>query len=234
MFRSDVGTYVEINKLISDSRVKVNGMLQTDNNYKVDTESDFVDVDGTILNYRKYVYIMINKPEGYMCSDKDREFKTVIELLPEWSIRRDIKPVNYVDRMMSGLVLLTDDLSCQHLYSANKRRNDMVYHVQTNVPVTIKHGEAFAAGMKMKHFTGEIATLSKADSYYKDEYAARLTTKESRFNEIEKMFRVLGVEVLSIELIAIGDLVMPIELNEGKWRELQSHELKIMRIKSPY
>jgi len=234
LFRSDVGTYKDINDIIKSGRVKVNGVVQKNNNYKVDAASDFVDIDEKLLSYRKFAYIMMNKPEGYVSSEYDRKCKTVMDIVPDWCLRRKMKPVNLVDKDMSGLVLITDDVGCIHYFNSRKRNNNVVYHVQTNKPVTIEHVEAFASGMRLKHFAGEIATLSKANSYYKSEYAARLTLKESSFNDINKMFRALGVGVLSIELIALGDLILPIELNEGQWRELNNNELLNIRIKNPY
>lgn len=234
LFRSDAGTYKEILEFIENGHVRVNGEIQRDNNFKVDATSDFVDVDGRILNYRKYVYILANKPEGYSGKANDREHKTVMDILPEWCTRRKIKPMNILDLMMSGLVLLTDDEGYAHYHNSFAKQRNFVYHVQTNRPVTIEHVEMFASGMRMKHFAGEIATLSKTDSYYREEYAARLTSREMNYLSIKKMFNVLKIGVLSIELIAIDDLVLPLEMREGQWRELNGDELAILKISNPY
>ncbi|MEX1377631.1 MAG: S4 domain-containing protein [Eubacteriales bacterium] len=234
LFRSDVGTYKEILELIENGNVRVNGVVQKDNNFKVDAASDFVDVNGKLLNYRKYVYIIANKPEGHSGKPNDREHKTIMEILPDWCTRRKMKPVNSLDINMSGLMLITDDDGYYHYHNSYKKQRTHVYHVQTNKPVTIEHVEAFASGMKMKHFTGEIATLSKTDSYYRDEYAARITAREVSYLDIKKMMNTLGIVVLSVELIAIDDLVLPLEMNEGQWRELNGDEMALLRIANPY
>lgn len=234
MLRSDVGTYEVINELIADGKVKVNGIIQTDNNYKIDASSDFVEVDNKVLCYRRYVYIMLNKPEGYSGRGQDRHYKTVMDLLPDWCLRRGVKPVNILDIDLAGLVLLTDDIGMHHFISMQKKSTDMVYHVQTDRPPAIKHADSFSAGMKMRNYTGQIAQMSKTDSYFKDEFATRVTMKESSFSDIKKMFNAVGIDVISAELIAYGDLVMPVELDFGDWRELKSDELEIFRIKNPY
>lgn len=234
MFRSDVGTYNEISNLISDGKVKINGVVQTNSNYKVNAGFDFVDANETVLNYRRYAYIMINKPVGLTSKAKDRHCKTVMDYLPNWCMRRGMKPANVVDKDMSGLVLVTDDLGCHHYVKSLEKTAEMVYHVQTNRPATIKDVDAFAVGMRMKHFAGTQATLSKADSYYMNEYAARVTTKKNGFYDIKKMFNVVEVGVLSIELIALGDLVLPVEIGIGQWRELNSDELNVLKILNPY
>jgi len=234
LFRSDAGTYKEIIEIIKSSRVKVNGSVQKDNNFKVDVSSDFVEIEGKILNYRRYVYIMVNKPQGYSSAEYDRKSKTVMDILPEWCKRRDMKPVNNLDIDMSGLVLITDDVGCHHIVNRQKRNSDKVYHVQTNKPVTINNVDEFARGMKMKFYAGNVAHLSKTDSYFKDEYAARLTAKESRLYDIKKMFSAVGIGVLSSELIALGDLVLSTDLDLGQWRELDIHELNTLHIENPY
>lgn len=234
LFRSDVGTYKEIGDIIKAGKVTVNGTAVDNSNFKVDVSSDFVEVDGKVLNYRRYVYIMINKPEGCSSAEYDRHYKTVMDILPKWCTIRGMKPVNNLDIDMSGLVLVTDDIGCHHIIKRQQQNADKVYHVQTNKPVTIKNVDEFARGMKMKFYTGNVAHLSKTDSYYKDEYAARLTAKDCSLFDIKKMFIAVGINVLSSELIAIGDLVLPLELNSGKWRELDIHELNAINIKNQY
>ena len=234
MVRSDAGTHEQINKLISEGKVKVNGVVRSDNNFKVDAMSDFVEVNGKVLCYRRYAYIMLNKPEGYSGKSSSRHYKTVMDLLPPWCLRRGMKPVNILDIDLSGLVLLTDDEGLHHFINLHKKSMEMVYHVQTDKSPAIKHADAFSEGMKMRDYTGLIAQMIKTDSYYKDEFAVRLTMKESGFADIKKMFNAVGVTALSAELIAFGELVMPADMEPGKWRELKSDELEIFQIKNPY
>ncbi len=234
MFRSDVGTYEEINKLISDGKVKINGVVKTDNNYKVDTLSDFVEVNDALLFYRRYVYLMLNKPAGFSAKANDRHYKTIFSMLPDWCARRGLKPVNMLDIDLSGLVILTDDEGLRIFEASQKKNKDMVYHVQTDKPAAIKHVDAFSNGMKMRDFTGQIAQLSKTESYYKDEFASRVTTKECGYEDIRRMFNAIGIKVISAELIAYGDIILPIELETGAWRELKVNELEILNIKNPY
>lgn len=234
LFRSDVGTYKEISEFIKNGSVNVNGAAVDDNNYRVDVSSDFVEIDGKVLNYRRYVYIMMNKPEGLSSAKFDRHYKTVIDLLPQWCTRRKMKPVNTLDIDMAGLVLITDDMGCHHSFNLQNKNTDRVYHVQTDKPVSISNVDEFAKGMKMKFYTGNVTHLSKTDSYYKDEYAVRLTSKDSTLFDIKKMFGAVGISVYSSELIAVGDLVLDPELNFSEWRELDIHELSTLHIENPY
>jgi len=235
LFRSDVGTYDEVAAFLQAERVKVNGVLQTDSNFRVSPLHDFVELDEKPLNYRRYAYLIINKPIGYVSADSSRHYKTVMDILPEWCRRRKMKPVvNSLDKDMSGLVLVTDDEGLSHTLETHTKYNEVVYHVQMDKSPAIKNVDSFTSGIHMKHFVGGVATITKAESYFKDEFACRLTSRECRYTDIVRMFSAIGIKVFSVELLTFGGLVLPVDLEQGMWRELISSEYEVLKLQNPY
>ncbi|MBN2878083.1 MAG: rRNA pseudouridine synthase [Clostridia bacterium] len=234
LFRSDVGTYEDVAAFLKAERVKVNGVLQTDSNFRVSPAHDFVELDEKPLNYRRYAYLIMNKPAGYVSANSSRHYKTVMDILPEWCRRRQMKPVNSLDKDMSGLVLVTDDEGLSRTLETHTKYNEVVYHVQMDKSPAIKNADSFASGIHMKYFVGGVATLTKAESYFKDEFACRLASRECRYNDIVRMFLAIGIKVFSVELLTFGGLVLPVELVQGMWRELNSSEYEVLKLQNPY
>lgn len=231
---SDVGTRKQVQKLIIKGHVKVNGLVQKDASTQIDVTSSFVELDDQSICYRKNVYIIMNKPKGYVSATVDRYNKTVMDILPSWVMRRKMAPVGRLDSDTTGLLMITDDGAFNHFMTAPKRHIDKVYHAQIDKPVTIEHVEAFASGMRLKDFIAEPAILSKAESNYDEEFAARVTIHEGKYHQVKRMFGVLGINVYSLERIAIGDIILPVDMKEGQWREFSAEELRLLKLQNPY
>ena len=104
----------EVQKLIKSGAVLVNGKICKKPDTKVDPDKDEIVVDGQALNYSKYIYIMMNKPAGVVSATEDRQFKTVIDIIPEDMKRKGLFPVGRLDRDTEGLLLITDDGDFAH------------------------------------------------------------------------------------------------------------------------
>ena len=103
-----IGTRKEVKSLIRKGFVKVNGMIIKKDDFKVDHEIDEIVFDDELIEYRPYVYIMLNKPAGYISATKDNLHPTVLELIEGYE-NYDLFPVGRLDVDTEGLLLITND-----------------------------------------------------------------------------------------------------------------------------
>ncbi|MCL4131717.1 UNVERIFIED_CONTAM: hypothetical protein GTU68_010016, partial [Idotea baltica] len=115
-------------KLVSKGRVTVNGELCKKADHKVEQTTP-VQIDEQTITYRKYVYLALNKPQGYVCSTRDPDHPTILELIPEMHRHREPHSTGRLDIDTTGLVLLTDDGAWSHNLTAPKKEKEKEYQV---------------------------------------------------------------------------------------------------------
>jgi 16S rRNA pseudouridine516 synthase len=229
----DVMSRSEAKKAIASSRVTVNGFLRKDAGFQVTPESTFVEVDGKPLIYKRFCYIMLNKPKGYVTATTDRDCPTVMDLLDDWCIRREMFPVGRLDKDTTGLLLITDDGGLCHDLTSPRRHVEKIYQAQIDKPVTQADINAFQNGMRFKEFVSELAKLEYLGQIAEDRYLAQVTLTEGKYHQVKRMFAARGINVLDLKRITFGKLVLPDNLPEGRWRELSLAEQKALKIKDP-
>lgn len=133
----------EVQKLIKSGAVLVNGKICKKPDAKVDPDKDEIVVDGQALNYSKYIYIMMNKPAGVVSATEDRQFKTVIDIIPEDMKRKGLFPVGRLDRDTEGLLLITDDGDFAHSITSPKKHVDKKYVAKLDGEITEDTVKAF-------------------------------------------------------------------------------------------
>lgn len=117
-----IGTRKEVKSLIRKGFVKVNGMIIKKDDFKVDHEIDEIVFDDELIEYRPYVYIMLNKPAGYISATKDNLHPTVLELIEGYE-NYDLFPVGRLDLDTEGLLLITNDGDFSHKLLAPSRNH---------------------------------------------------------------------------------------------------------------
>ena len=128
-------TRSEAKALLSKGRVQVNGTVCKKGDTQL-RETDTVAVDGKALNYRQFVYIMLNKPEGVVSASTDKRDTTVVDLVGDAYPRRQLFPAGRLDKTSTGFVLLTDDGTFAHDILAPKRHVSKTYTVVLDTPLT--------------------------------------------------------------------------------------------------
>ena len=118
-----VGTRKEVKKLTRKGAVKVNGVTITESDIKIDEENDEITVFDQPLVYRKYVYLMLNKPSGYVSAVTDNRYPTVVELADDFYSNYDLFPVGRLDVDTEGLLVLTNDGALAHKVLSHKNHN---------------------------------------------------------------------------------------------------------------
>ncbi|MBQ1228253.1 MAG: rRNA pseudouridine synthase [Firmicutes bacterium] len=214
----------DVKSLISKKRVTVDGEVIKSSSVKVDPAKNVIAIDGRELTVKKFVYLMLNKPQGYVSATEDRDHETVLALVPEEYAGRDIFPAGRLDRDTTGLMIITDDGAMAHNILAPKKHVQKVYHVVLDVPVTEEMARGFAEGVELND-----GVCKEAGLEITGERTARVTLKEGRYHQIKRMFGCFGAKVVELHRLAMGDLWLPEDLQVGECRELTEEELKLLQ-----
>lgn len=211
----------DVKKLISKRQVAINGEVVKSSNVKADPLTDHITVKGVALNFKRNVYLVLNKPKGYVSATEDRDHQTVLELVPAEFSGRDIFPAGRLDRDTTGLMVITDDGALAHNILAPKKHVQKIYEVELDIPVTDEMAHGFASGIELND-----GVCKEAGLEITGEFTARVTLKEGRYHQIKRMFGCYGAKVMKLHRIAMGNLHLPSDLAVGECRELTEEELK--------
>lgn len=215
----NVGTRSQVKNLIRRGLVTVNGRAAGDAGLKIDESNDSVCVQGRVLEYRKFVYYMLNKPAGVVSATRDNTEDTVVSLLGS---DRDIFPVGRLDKDATGLLILTDDGELAHRLLAPKRHVDKVYRVQVEHPLSDEEKLRLEQGVDIGDDTptlpARVEILSETELF--------LTIHEGRFHQVKRMLRAVDNQVLSLQRVRFGGLDLDETLKPGEYRELTEREVQ--------
>lgn len=214
----------DVKKLISKKQVAVNDEVVKSANVKADPLKDRITVKGAELNFKRNVYLVLNKPKGYVSATEDRDHQTVLELVPEEFAGRDIFPAGRLDRDTTGLMIITDDGALAHNILAPKKHVQKIYHVELDIPVTEEMARGFAEGVELND-----GVCKEAGLEITGEFSARVTLKEGRYHQIKRMFGCYGAKVVELHRLTMGNLYLPEDLAVGECRELTEEELKLLQ-----
>ncbi len=206
---------------IRRGEVTVNGLPLRDPAAKIDERQDKVTLRGVLLRYSPYLYVMLNKPEGYVSATEDKRLPYVLELLSPEHKRRGLFPVGRLDRDTVGLLIMTDDGETAHRLLSPKRGIEKIYRFTCREPISDGDIARFAAGITIDG--GEIcrpARLSPAP----DRLSGTVTLTEGKYHEVKRMFEAAENKILSLERISFGGVALDTSLEMGKWRELTEGE----------
>src|SRR5699024_7646666 len=126
----------DVKSMLKKKQVTVNEVIKRDGSMHVDPSSDVVAVNGEVVHYQKYIYVMLNKAPGYISATEDMREKTVIDLLPANIRHFNPFPVGRSDKDTEGLLLLTDDGELAHQLTSPKHDIEHTYNVNVSGTVT--------------------------------------------------------------------------------------------------
>ena len=216
-----VASRSEIKKLIRQGRICVNGIPAKSPEMKIDETFDTISFDGKFIPYKKYTYIMLNKPKGYVSATEDGKDRTVMELLEEKYRKMGLFLVGRLDKYTTGLLILTNDGQFAHEALAPKSHVVKSYEVTLLNPLDEEDAEQFLKGIYI-----EGGYLTKpAELIIKNKYEATVKIREGRYHQIKQMFRSRGNKVLELKRVSFGGLSLPDDLKEGETRELSQEDI---------
>ena len=214
----------EVRTLVRKKLITVNGVVAATADMKVDETKDSVCVNGEKIFYRKYIYLMLNKPQGYLSATEDDRDPVVTDLLPEEYKHFAPFPVGRLDKDTEGLLLLTNDGQFDHELMSPRKNLYKRYYAELDLPAAPEDIEAFASGMEFKEFTSKPARL-KIDSG--DPRKVYVEIAEGKYHQVKRMCEKVGKNVVFLKRVAIGELKLDDSLEVGKIRELTAGELSI-------
>ncbi|MFW5998125.1 MAG: pseudouridine synthase [Halanaerobiaceae bacterium] len=226
MAHAGVASRRKSEEIIAEGRVEVNGRVVTEMGTKINPEKDEIKVDGKVINKEKVVYILLNKPEGFVTTvDDPQGRKTVLDLIND--IPQRIYPVGRLDRDTSGLLLLTNDGELTYKlthpsYEINKR-----YMVVVSGSVSKKDLNKLEQGIELDDGLTAPAQVKLINKNNKTTIFS-LTIHEGRNRQIRRMCYKIGHEVKELTRVAIGFLTIN-NLKTGNYRHLSENEVRKLK-----
>lgn len=229
------GSRKDAKKLLHKGFVLVNGQLCSNADSPINIDTDTVTVDGTVLQLRHHVYLMLNKPSGIVCSTKDGIHKTVIDILPPQYrvsfLGGDVHPVGRLDIDTEGLLLLTTDGEMTHRLTSPKKHISKTYYLKladkTDEKAQAYFKEQCEKGFAVPHEGNEdgfITQESALEWLNNSGDEALLTIYEGKYHQVKRMMQTLGNEVVYLKRVAVGSLELDETLHPGECRELKPEE----------
>ena len=210
----------QIASAVRGGRVTVDGVVARKADMQVDPDAVRVVYCGTPVCYRKFTYIMLNKPEGYVSATEDGKLPTVIELLPEELRKIGLFPCGRLDKNTLGLMLLTNDGDTSHRLLAPKSHVAKTYAFRLKFPLSDADIAALESGVDIGGY------MTAPCSVVRDgEQEGRITLTEGKYHQIKLMMEAVHNQVTYLERISFGPLVLDAALERGEWRYLDDAEI---------
>lgn len=215
----------EVQELIKNGAVKVNGITVRDRGAKSDDEKDIICVNGEQLDFQRFVYIMLNKPKGVVSATNDKNEKTVIDLVPKEFKGRNLFPAGRLDITTTGFVLVTDDGDFAHRILSPKNHIEKTYEARLAESVTEGQLEAVRNGIGLKDGTkclpAKVTVLADGEKPL-----VEIKICEGKYHQIKRMFAAAGNGVIELKRTQMGGLTLDPNLKGGECRLLDAHEVQ--------
>ena len=221
------GTRKEVKSLIKKGLVSVNGEVIKVDKYQLNELEDQVLCDGIKIEYSKYVYYLLNKPENYVSATTDNKYPTVIELIDDY-YGNDLFPVGRLDIDTTGLLILTNDGVFAHNLLSPKKHVDKEYIALIDDIVDQDDIDAFKNGIILDDFTTHSSSLKILETY-DDTTLVSVTIDEGKYHQVKRMFESRHKHVLKLKRIRMKNLLLDDTLDEGKYRKLTEEEINDLK-----
>ena len=189
---------------------------------QVDENSDEIIFFGKTVVYRKYSYIMLNKPDGVVSATDDGRDRTVLDLLPS-DVRNDrMFPCGRLDKNTLGLMLITDNGELAHRLLAPKSHVSKSYRFCSESPVSEADAKRFEGGLTLED---GYVTLPASIELDGDGMGGIITLTEGKYHQIKRMLSALDNKITYLERLTFGPLTLDSSLKRGEWRYLTEDEI---------
>lgn len=221
----NIGTRSQVKAYIRQGLVTVNGVPAKSGDMKINEDSDRVIFKDQPLQYRRYSYYMLNKPEGVVSATVDNTADTVVSFLKDEMHARDIFPVGRLDKDTTGLLVLTNDGNLAHRLLSPAKHVDKTYRVSLEHPLSQSDIDRLEAGVDI----GEAKPTLPARITVVDTDTILLTIHEGKFHQVKRMMLAVGNGVRKLKRISFGKLCLDESLKEGEYRELTPEEIGLLQ-----
>ena len=218
-----VGTRTEVKQLLKKGKVTVNTSVEKSPKSYINPTEDMVCVNEKQVEFVNNVYIMLNKPKGYISATHDESNRTVIDLIPEYQ-HLNIFPVGRLDKDTEGLLLITNDGQFSHDLMSPSKHVSKTYEVTSQNPVTKADIDVFKKGIILSDGPVKPAQLTRIN-----ETTSQVTIYEGKYHQVKRMFHAIENEVLELKRLKIANLALDENLKSGEYKLLSDKELKLLQ-----
>ena len=222
-----VASRAELKKYCKQGLISVNGKVINNPGVQVDSENDDVRFNGEKIVYREFVYIMLNKPDGYISATYDKYDPIVLDLIDQSYLVFEPFPVGRLDKDTEGLLVLTNDGQLAHRVLSPKKHVPNTYYAKIQGKVTEEDILAFEKGVILDD--GYETMPSQLKILKSDDMSEiELTIHEGKFHQVKRMFESVGKKVVYLKRLSMGKLKLDESLKLGEYRELTEEEVKLI------
>jgi 16S rRNA pseudouridine516 synthase len=207
-------------------RILVNGVAVKKADTAVDPETDVIVLDGEALTYRRYTYILLNKPDGYVSATEDGRDPTVLTLLPDELQRIGLFPCGRLDKHTLGLMLLTNDGPLSHRLLSPRHHVSKKYFYTSKFPLTSEEIATLQDGVTLED---GYVTLPAVIEQAEGEAQGYITLTEGKYHQIKRMFEAVHNKIVTLERVTFSFLTLQGLLERGQWRYLTDDEIERLR-----
>ncbi len=210
---------------IRAGRVTVDGRTASKGDMKINEKQAAVTLDGELLSYSEFIYILMNKPAGVVSATDDVREKTVLSLLPENYASKGLFPAGRLDKDTVGLLVLTNDGKNAHRLLSPKHHVEKEYYVECDGDFEEKDVDICLKGVMLD---GELTKpcILKIDEQKRN--CATMILTEGKYHEIKRICAHLGKKVTFLERIRFGSLLLDEKLSRGMWRHMTEKEVEML------
>lgn len=222
------GSRTEIKSAVKNGLVMVDGKIVNDSGLHVDPNENVIEMNGIRLNYRKFIYLMMNKPKGVISATTDTKQKTVFDILPEQYKCFELFPAGRLDIDTEGLVLMTNDGQLAHEILSPKKHVPKQYFAHVLGRVTVEDIDAFRNGVILDD--GYETLPAQLEILKSDEISEiNLTIVEGKFHQVKRMFEAVDKKVIYLKRMSMGRLKLDESLKLGECKELDQDDVQLLR-----
>ncbi len=220
----------DISKLLWKRKISVNGKVVRDGDIKINPENDKIEISGNQVVYRERIYMILNKPEGYVCATEDKNDPTVIDLVPDFLKRKDIFPAGRLDKDSEGMVLITNDGALSHKILSPKKHIPKYYIATLSENFGENYQKCFEEGILLGN--GDKCLPAKVRKCPSTENMAFVELFEGKYHQVKRMFAAVENHVEKLVRIQMGGLKMPEKLGLGDCVEILHNDVENL-LKTP-
>ena len=203
-------------------RITVNGVAVKKADSAVDPDTDIIALDGEVLTYRRYTYILLNKPDGYVSATEDGRDPTVVTLLPDELQRIGLFPCGRLDKHTLGLMLLTNDGPLSHRLLSPRHHGSKKYFYTSKFPLTSEEIATLQDGVTLED---GYVTLPAVIEQREGEAEGYITLTEGKYHQLKRMFEAVHNKIITLERVTFSFLTLDGLPERGQWRYLTDEEI---------
>ena len=219
-------TRSEASKIIKNKQILLNDTLVTKKDTYINEDKDVVKYNNEVITYKEFIYIMLNKPKGYVSATTDKKDKTVVDLI---NIKREIFPVGRLDKDTEGLMLLTNNGKYAHYLTSPNHHVIKKYYVEVEREITKEDIDKFCNGLEIRDGKDELYITKEAKLELLTNNSCYVYISEGKFHQIKRMFEKLNNKVTYLKRVKFGDIELDPSLQLGEYRELTEQEIILFK-----